>query len=101
MTPATHTPGPWKPYLIDNGTAKVLTVGRGFGVICTLDGDGAHFQPKPNHHANAQLIASAPALLAALKAALIGLYGAVGTEDIQRQAREAINQAEGQKGSTP
>jgi len=105
-TKATHTPGPW----------RVGVPGRGrFCVYATADGHGrgicrmSNTQEWPADHqrnleadANAALIAAAPALLAACKAALDNLdAGAHGRKMVHSpiqliaQLRAAVRLAEG------
>lgn len=93
-----HTPGPWKSYG-ENICAKLASDTR-TEIVATTCG----FQSTQSNIANAQLIAAAPELLAALENAANVLAG-LATGDlktIQRdspallQARKAIAKAKGQ-----
>lgn len=92
-----HTPGPWTA---DN--LKISRVGPGARPIASLWVNDAH---KSESQANAQLIAAAPDLLAALKT-ITNIYGIIcevicpdnppphGTETLAA-SRKAISSAEG------
>lgn len=71
-----HTPGPWiigEPhpnnaceYIVADGGGQIAIL---FGPMPGLPGDDGKFPPSPERDANAHLIAAAPELLDALKAA--------------------------------
>jgi hypothetical protein len=83
-----HTPGPWERIGWDVRTKRTDSDHRGF-VIATTE-----ISPFPEErHADAQLIAAAPEMLAALKG-LLELYGSAGTNQA-RAAFAAIAKAEG------
>lgn len=89
-----HTPGPWALDLQDDGGFRITGVG-GHGktaayVVCCRD---AH-EMKGETHANARLIAAAPDLLAAARAALAAWEGTGPAIDLDT-LRAAIAKAEG------
>ena len=82
-----HTPGPWTPVECD-GNEDDLAIN---------DSDGGYVCYSVATHADAELIAAAPELLAALKAHLPWDedYGPVQGWGIWQDAVDAINKAEG------
>jgi len=81
-----HTPGPWVAKTIDHGVRIEPSIAwMGFG--------SAH--PRETHVANANLIAAAPDLLSALKAAkaFIEIYKADFSDTILATIQSAINKA--------
>jgi len=87
----THTPGPWRV----THTGAHVGVECELGSICYYIGNGAE------DNSNARLIASAPALLAALETAWMALGGVVHRNECIQHAmekcQEAIEQARGEK----
>ena len=67
-TKTTHTPGPWELTIDDNGHGDIVA---GSLKVCSVGYVGLF----PVAQADARLIASSPALLAALKEALANLSG--------------------------
>ena len=92
-----HTPGPWKPYQVQNaingepldkwGVAEANPQYPMLPHSVTSKNDGTLTEP------DARLIAAAPDLLATLKAAEPHLYMA--TDGIRQAVRAAIAKAEG------
>lgn len=86
-----HTPGPWTVTKAEVGYNFREVVAPGFGVVCEVGDWSAH------NEANARLIAAAPDLLAALKAAVAELDEKTYGEDLcfdHDQMRAAIAKAE-------
>lgn len=83
LEPLKHTPGPWK------ATHPAQLVWE----IRTQEGSllavyyGANSDDNPNNAANARLIANAPVLLAALRAAVLYV-----PEDIRKELQEVLNE---------
>jgi hypothetical protein len=89
--PDTHTPAPWR---YEPGTKTIRSVPANYWLASIDSWDGA-----VDHAANAQLIAAAPEMLAALKVAEAHLYDswqnhAGGSDDLET-VRNAIAKAEG------
>jgi hypothetical protein len=86
-----HTPGPWTMRTCyTNGEPVEYAIeqnGPVATVHCTVENDA-------EDHANARLIAAAPAMLEALRTALVHLPGLVHPADV-KQIRDAIAKAEG------
>ncbi len=77
-----HTPGPWEWRSIDGGWDGVDS---SYGLICKLS---------LNNRANARLIATAPKLLKACKAALAKCPFPVGAALVKEQLQIVIAEAE-------
>lgn len=99
-----HTPGPWSVHLSQSPNSSFVYGHDGL----TVASIGLVYSPGENHidieHANAQLIAAAPDLLEALKAAnkaLENLTGEGHVNNVKAQVRETILKAEGQLTKTP
>ena len=92
MSATTFTPGPWQP---DLDKLLVMATGRDEWVADCL----AVHRPCAENEANARLIATAPDLLAACRAALAKLDDVVGVytdgAHILRQLQAVIRKAEG------
>lgn len=97
MTQATHTPGPWTAI---NGTVKA---GR-FNLCPNVTAGGSAkglADDRKIAHANANLIAAAPDLLAALKDCydmIVQEFPHGGSLEVARQARAVIAKATGNGG---
>jgi hypothetical protein len=63
-----HTPGPWHRATCNEGQAFAITADK--GRICTINQTLGGLQGQQERNANARLIAAAPELLAACKAAV-------------------------------
>lgn len=101
-----HTPGPWSVNGLDQPHDKDRTVcfrtkaGNPFYVACVY-GEGVLVSPSPERLANARLIAAAPDLLEACKAALEkicgngqdGNYGEHQENPLPSKLRAAISKA--------
>lgn len=84
MSPAKHTPGPWKIGATIGGRPKVINQ-NGFAICGFASGSYAQMQH------DARLIAAAPELLEALQQQLHALN--VGSHDAMEQAYEAARAA--------
>ncbi len=103
MRKITHTAGPWralpeecdKPYIRVRGTA----LGRRYKIanVVTPTYDGVHQSEAEETRRNAQLIAAAPELLAALEGLLRAVQSSVcaGSGPAQEAAQAALHKAVG------
>ena len=99
-----HTPGPWAAIDRTDGLRTLTHITNGAHIVCSLGSTRA--DGSPNHSANARLIAAAPQMLEALRAALEAMgdtydardaAGAEG-EQLRDQIAEAIATATGEDG---
>ena len=100
MNTANHTPGPWALLDREENSRKLTHITNGAHIVCTLG--TTRTDGSPNHYTNANLIASAPDLLSALRF-LLADYIAIEGERLTgsrvpiEMARAAISKAEGLK----
>ena len=101
-----HTSGPWRvetwDYSLATPPRKELNIQNERMLIatcqCDHDGDNPYVIPKGDAEANARIMAAAPELLAACKAARMTCDGAnPAHEAIYNQLSEAIAKAEGRE----
>lgn len=91
---AAHTPGPWYTFTNAEGVLQVWAESRHINedvLVATAEDDGGVLGADED---NARLIAAAPDLLEAAKAALVRL-DAIDISTINRDLRAAIAKAEG------
>ena len=100
MRTPNHTPGPWR--IVDSiDQSKVTIVGSDFpamGFVADVNLCRNNTHQQVDGRANAALIAAAPAMYEACKAARGNMTGTIGSPSMGRclkLLREAINQAEG------
>lgn len=101
-----HTPGPWMighphpnnacVYIVADGAKEIATL---FGPMYGLPDAGGNFPPSPERDANAHLIAAAPELLDALKAAhkCLLIRDDPRSGKALKKVEDAIRHAEGQQ----
>lgn len=104
MSAPTHTPGPWASLDRLENSRTLTHITNGAHIVCTLG--TTRTDGSLNHSANARLIAAAPQMLEALRAALEAMgdtydaRDAAGTEgeQLHDQIAEAIAAATGEEG---
>lgn len=100
MNTTSHTPAPWTLLDREENSRKLTHITNGAHIVCTLG--TTRTDGSPNHYTNANLIASAPDLLSALRF-LLADYMAINGDQLTgssvpiEMAQAAISKAEGLK----